>query len=63
MPGKLLATSEAARALGISGRSLSRWVQDGLITPALTTAGGHYRFDLDDLRRQLLEMAQKDKSD
>jgi excisionase family DNA binding protein len=57
MAEKLMSTGEAARELGISARSLARWAQEGLITPALTTAGGHYRFELDDLRAQLLKLA------
>jgi excisionase family DNA binding protein len=57
MAGKLMSTGEAARELGISARSLARWAQEGLITPALTTAGGHYRFELEDLRAQLLKLA------
>jgi DNA-binding transcriptional MerR regulator len=57
---RLVSSGEAARSLGVSARSLARWVQEGLIAPALTTAGGHSRFDVDDLRRQLLAMARRD---
>jgi excisionase family DNA binding protein len=57
MAEKLVSTGEAARSLGISARSLARWAQEGLITPSLTTAGGHYRFDVEDLRAQLLKLA------
>jgi excisionase family DNA binding protein len=58
---RLVSTGEAARSLGISARTLARWAQEGLVTPALTTAGGHYRFDVDDLRAQLVEIAKKDR--
>lgn len=53
MPDELATTSEAARALGVSARSLARWAQDGTVTPTVRTPGGHFRWDIDDLRRQL----------
>lgn len=46
-------TGAAARELGISTATLTRWVARHLVTPAETTAGGHYRWDLDDLRAQI----------
>jgi predicted site-specific integrase-resolvase len=54
----LLSTTEAAKALGIAPRSLSRWAKDGVVTPALVTAGGsqrsgRYWWNLADLRAQL----------
>jgi len=35
------------------------WVRDGKLTPTLTTPGGHHRFDLDDVQRQLREQRQR----
>jgi MerR-like DNA binding protein len=55
-PERLLGTGEAARALGIAPRSLSRWAKLGLITPAMVTPGGRYLWNLDDLRNQLLKL-------
>jgi excisionase family DNA binding protein len=52
-PRALITTTEAARALGLSGRSLARWAQEGRLKPQLKTPGGHPRWDLDDLREQL----------
>lgn len=49
----LVTTGTAAREVGISAATLTRWVARGLVSPAETTAGGHYRWDLDDLRAQL----------
>lgn len=46
-------TGTAARELGISTATLTRWVARHIVTPAETTAGGHFRWDLDDLRGQL----------
>lgn len=50
-------TGAAARALGISTATLTRWVASGLVEPAETTAGGHYRWDLPLLRAQLQRIA------
>jgi excisionase family DNA binding protein len=58
---RLLSTGEAARALGLSTRSLARWAQEGKVTPALVTPGGQYRFDLDDLRRQLRDQQKREE--
>lgn len=50
---KLLATGEAAAELGVARATLARWWADGLVTPALVTAGGHARWDMAALREQL----------
>jgi DNA-binding transcriptional MerR regulator len=60
----LVSTEDAARALGISARTLTRYASDGRITPAVVLSGGkrnHYRWDLDDLRRQLRELAREQR--
>jgi len=49
----LVPTSEAARQLGVAQSTLSRWASAGIVTPTWRTAGGHMRWDLDDLERQL----------
>ena len=53
MPPKLLSTGVAARELGIGASTLAHWWADGKVKPAFVTAGGHARWDLDDLRRQI----------
>jgi excisionase family DNA binding protein len=53
MPGKLLTTREAAHAIGVGISTLQGWAASGKITPAWRTPGGHARWDLDDLKRQL----------
>jgi len=56
MAERLVPTGDAARAIGISGQTLARWAREGLVTPSLVTAGGHLRWSLEDLRRQLRVM-------
>lgn len=50
---RLITTGSAARALGIDPATLWRWYQAGRVRPAWVTPGGHARWDLADLRRQL----------
>jgi predicted site-specific integrase-resolvase len=49
----LVSTGEAAKVIGVGRATLARWWADGLVTPALVTAGGHARWDVEDLKRQL----------
>ena len=53
MADRMLSTGEAAKRIGVSPRTLSRWVTEGLIEPTLVTPGGHFRFDLDELKAQM----------
>jgi DNA-binding transcriptional MerR regulator len=54
--GRLLSTGEAAKALGLSSRSLARWAKEKQVTPSLVTPGGQYRWDLARLREQINNM-------
>ena len=56
----LVHTSDAAKALGISARSIARWAAEGRITPDLVTPGGHMRWNIANLRRQLEEARKRD---
>jgi DNA-binding transcriptional MerR regulator len=49
----LVTTPEAARQLGISARTIQRYVLAGLITPDLRLPSGRYRWDVDRLREQI----------
>ena len=60
---RLVATGEAARALSVSVQTLQRWVRDGIVTPTATTAGGHHRWDIEDLREQVRIAAQQRAQD
>jgi predicted site-specific integrase-resolvase len=57
----LVPTDTAAKAIGVSRRSLVRWWKDGAVTPALVTPGGHARWDVEDLKRQLRESQPTDE--
>lgn len=53
MNSAYVTTRAAASALNLDPATLTRWVKAGKITPAYRTPGGHLRWDVADLRRQL----------
>jgi len=59
MSPEYVSTPVAAKALGIGKTTLGVWAREGKVTPAYITPGGQYRWDLDDLRRQLGIRTQK----
>ncbi|MFI7677862.1 MerR family DNA-binding transcriptional regulator [Actinophytocola sp. NPDC049390] len=50
---ELVTTTVAAKRLGISARTLQRYVAAGLIKPDLTLPSGRYRWNVDRLRDQI----------
>ena len=56
---RLLTTGELARELGVSRGAVVKWARDGLIVPEFTTPGGHLRWDLEDVRRQVRELRER----
>src|SRR6266699_4644861 len=50
---RYVTTGAAARALGVSTATLTRWAAAGRVTPAERTLGGHYRWDLTALRAEV----------
>lgn len=52
-PDRLVTTAKAAAGLGVDPATLWRWQQAGRVTPAWITPGGHARWDMAALRRQL----------
>ncbi|WP_307870193.1 MerR family transcriptional regulator [Saccharopolyspora endophytica] len=48
-----MSTGEAAKAIGVDRRTLQRWAVEGVVESALVTAGGHQRWDVEDLKAQL----------
>jgi excisionase family DNA binding protein len=59
-PTPLLTTSEAARALGIHPRTLTKYVSQGKLRPTLRLPSGQMRWDLEALKRQLGDMGEDD---
>jgi len=53
---RLVSTGEAARRLGVNLRTLQRWASDGLITPDWITPGGHMRWNVDRLLRDIKQL-------
>lgn len=56
MADRLLSTGEAAKELSVDRSTLARWQREGRVTPARFTAGGHARWDLADLERQVADL-------
>ena len=50
---RYVTTGSAARSIGVSSATLTRWAAAGIVTAAERTAGGHYRWDMTSLRAQL----------
>ena len=54
-----VSTTELARALGLSARSIQRYVTAGMIEPEFTTPGGHYRWNVERVRQQLRALRER----
>jgi predicted site-specific integrase-resolvase len=50
---ELLTTSDLARRLNLSTKSIYRYYRDGKITPEFTTPGGEHRWNVEDVKEQL----------
>lgn len=59
----LMTTGEAAKALGIGRATLARWWADKKVAPTFITAGGHARWDLEDLRRQVAAWRDRERDE
>ena len=53
-------TGQLAEELEVHVRTVQRWHREGAIQPAWVTPGGHPRWDVDDVRRQLAD-AQRER--
>lgn len=51
MTGDLIGSAEAADILGLHKSTITRWVQAGKLTPALTGPGGIYLFTRDHIEQ------------
>jgi predicted site-specific integrase-resolvase len=52
----LKTTAEAARLLGIHPRTLTKYVRLGKVKPTMRLPSGQFRWDMDDIRRQLADL-------
>lgn len=59
---ELVSTTEAAKTIGVRNRTLARYVERGLITPAVILPSGHYRWDPDKLAEQMDEVRRRHHS-
>ncbi|WP_090070148.1 hypothetical protein [Lentzea flaviverrucosa] len=57
---KLVPTGEAAKEIGVARATLVRWWQGKLVEPALVTPGGHARWDVEQLKRDLAKLRDAD---
>ena len=56
-PGeRFLRTSDVARMLHVSPKTVSRWAKEGRL-PHLSTLGGHRRFPASEIERLMAELA------
>jgi excisionase family DNA binding protein len=60
---ELITSGEVARRLGVTPRAVGRWVARGLITPAVTTPGGRYRFRWSEVAAELRKQQARDSDD
>jgi predicted site-specific integrase-resolvase len=60
---QMLTTAQAAKVLGISARTLARYVERGQLTPTVELPSGHYRWLISDIRGQLRELRQRAADD
>lgn len=42
-------TSQVSTRFGVDSSTVRRWVAQGKLIPAVTTPGGHYRFNVEDI--------------
>lgn len=57
---RLLTSGELARELGVSRSAVLKWTRAGLVTPEVTTPGGHHRYDVERVRAELRQQRQRD---
>jgi DNA-binding transcriptional MerR regulator len=59
-PERLVTTSELARALSLSNRTIQRYRTLGVLVPELESPGGHARWDVEKVKQQLRDLRRKD---
>ncbi|MGH3932477.1 MAG: type IV toxin-antitoxin system AbiEi family antitoxin domain-containing protein [Pseudonocardiaceae bacterium] len=57
----LFTTTQAAEVLGVSGRTLARYVERGWLRPTVVLPSGHFRWDIQEIHRQLEERRRRER--
>ena len=60
VPEPPLTTADIAARLQVNRRTITKWVQAGVLTPAITTPGGRYRWRWSEVEAQLRAQRQRD---
>lgn len=60
---RLLTSGQVAAELGLSRSAIARYAREGSITPEVITPGGQYRFDLDRVREELRQLAERRRNE
>jgi len=63
MTDRLVPTGTAAKAAGVARSTLWRWIAKGDLTPHATTAGGHLRWNVERLRREIDTLRRRNRED
>ncbi len=56
VPADLITTAQAARLIGVSRRTLQRYVERGWLVPTRTLPSGYFRWSRDCLIKQFREL-------
>jgi excisionase family DNA binding protein len=59
----LISSGDVARRLGVTTRTVSRWVREGVLTPAFTTPGNKFRFRWSEVVDQLREYGEQNRDE
>jgi excisionase family DNA binding protein len=59
----LMTSGDVAKRLGVATATISAWVRQGRLTPAVTTMGGRYRFRWSEVQAQLRAARERDQDE
>ncbi|MGQ0773516.1 MAG: MerR family DNA-binding transcriptional regulator [Pseudonocardiales bacterium] len=57
----LITTGEVAKRLGVTPGAVGKWARTGMLTPAITTPGGRYRWRWSEVEQQMRERQLREK--
>lgn len=56
-----LTSGEVAERLGVTSRAVDRWVQRGILAPAVITPGGRYRWRWSEVQVQMEDWRKREE--